>query len=289
MVTPVVAMAGMLVVAGVWLAMSGLARRPVKARPARSKVIAVPDRSTPAGQLRVEQIAGAAAGALVALLVTRWPVAGAAGAAAGWVAVGALRRGNRRAYEARTEALALWAEMLRDAIGTARGIEGVLVATAATSPEAIRPAVTRMAGRLPYEALADVLDDLAHDLDHPIGDLVVTSLRLTSTSGGRQIREVLTDLADTAHAEASGHRRIAVARARPQATMRYTAMLITGFVVLLVLVSGDYLEAYATVAGQVVLCGVGFYWGLGFWWMSRMGRPAEIPRYLVADGEGRGR
>ena len=92
----------------------------------------------------------------------------------------------------------MWAEMLRDATGTPRGIEGVLVATAPGAPAAIRPHVERLARRLPYDPLDDALDGLAHDLDDPVGDLVVTALRLSARSGGRQIRAVLDDLAEVA-------------------------------------------------------------------------------------------
>ena len=128
--------------------------------------------------------------------------------------------------EARTEAIALWAEMLRDAIGTARGIEGVLVATAPTAPLPIRAEVQTMARRLEYEPLDAVLDDLGDDLDHPIGDLVVTALRLTATAGAARSATSSRDLATAAYAEAESHRRIDVARERPRAAMRYTAAVI---------------------------------------------------------------
>ena len=68
---------------------------------------------------------------------------------------------SRQLADRRTEALALWAEMLRDAIGTSRGVEGVLVATAATAPLPIRDDVQRMARRLEREPLDSALDGLA--------------------------------------------------------------------------------------------------------------------------------
>jgi Flp pilus assembly protein TadB len=219
------------------------------------------------------------------LMFTRWIVAAAGIAVAAWIIVGWARRETSRAYEARTEAIAEWAEMLRDGIGTARGIEGVLVATGPTAPLPVRAAVGRMVGRLPYESLADVLDDLADDLNHPIGDLVVTALRMASTAGGRQIREVLTDLAEAAHSEASAYRRISVARKKPLATMRLTSILILSFILLLVVFSRDYLEPYGALGGQVALLGIVAWWGLGFILMSRMARQTDIPRYLAATRE----
>ena len=223
----------------------------------------------------------AAAAFLVALVLTRWPVAAVGAAGAGWVAAGVQGGRARLQADRRTEALALWAEMLRDAIGTARGVEGVLVATAATAPLPIRDDVQRMARRLEREPLDSALDGLAADLDHPLGDLVVTALRLTSTAGGRQVRDVLSNLASAAYAEADSKRRIDVARERPRAAMRYTAIIIAAFVGLLVVFSRRYLEPYETAVGQVVLAVVAFYWAAGFWWMHRMGRTSPVERFLA--------
>lgn len=277
------AASGLLVIGGIWLFCSGLRRQEVRPSGRARRAITVPDAATPAGRLRAEQVLAALLAGSAVVLFTRWPVAGAGGAGAAWVVTGWMRRGSRSLYEARTVAIAEWAEMLRDGIGTARGIEGVLVATASSSPLPIRPALGHMANRLPYEPLTDVLDDLADDLDHPIGDLVVLSLRMAATAGGRQIRVVLSDLADTAHAEASARRRVSVARQRPLATMRYTALLILFFIVLLVVLCEEYLRPYRTVAGQIALLVIGGYWSVGFWWMGRMARPKPVARYLAAN------
>lgn len=267
-----VALCGVLVVGGLWLAVTSL--RPVPVRPSLPRTRFSVDRA------RITVAVGAG---LAVLVLSRWPMAAIGASLAGWVAAGLPRRSESERYEARTEAIALWTEMLRDSMGTARGVEGVLVATADAAPLAIRAEVQRMARRLAREPLGDVLDDLAADLDHPLGDLVVTALRLTSITGGRRVREVLADLASAAYAEADSHRRISVARQRPQAALRYTAIIIAGFVALLMVFSRDYLAPYGTALGQVVLAVVGFYWVAGFWWMSRMGRSAPVERFLAGQ------
>ena len=274
--TALAALCGALIGAGLWLALTSLRPQPVPVRRQRNPIRWRGDRR------RRNQLAAGIGSGIVVLVVTRWPVAGVGAAATGWLVAGMPGRAEQKRNEARTEAIALWTEMLRDSMGTARGVEGVLVATASAAPLAIRPEVERMARRLAREPLSEVLDDLADDLHHPLGDLVVTALRLTSTTGGRRVREVLTDLAAAAYAEAESHRRIAVARQRPRAALRYTALIIAGFVALLAVFSRDYLAAYGTPAGQAVLAAVGFYWAAGFWWMHRMGRPTPIPRYLTA-------
>lgn len=268
--TALAALSGAGFAIGVMLIVSGLREaEPVTPRPRQVLT------------LEPGQVVASVAGGAVVLLVTRWPVAAAAAAVAGWLLAGAALGRNRVSDAARAEAMALWVEMLRDAMGTARGIEGVLVATASTAPSAIRPEVTRMARRLAYDPLDDVLDDLAEDIDHPLGDLVVTALRLSSRAGARQTRAVLEDLANTAYREAEMHQRIEVARQRPRTAMRWVTAVIGGFIVLLMLFARDYLEPYGTVTGQLVLVFVLLYWGLGFWWMSRMGRIAPTERFLA--------
>jgi Flp pilus assembly protein TadB len=259
-------------VSGLVVAAGGLTPAPVRPRRERRRV-EVPSPG------RVATIAGAA---VLVLLLTRWPVAAIAAALATALLSGsgsALGRNTAQADMA--EALTAWAEMLRDATGTPRGIEGVLVATAAGAPALVRPAVARVAQRLPYDPLDPVLDDLADDLAHPVGDLVVTALRLAARSGGRQIRSVLDDLATMAREEARMHRRVEVARARPRADMRSVLAIMGAFVLLFSVGARTYLAPYGTALGQLVLAVVICIWAAAIWAMARLGRGGEVERFLV--------
>jgi hypothetical protein len=272
-VTPLAAAAGVALIAGLALAVTGLVRRPV---PVRDRVPKPPRRR---GEVpSPERIALIGAAALVVLVLTRWPVAAVGAAFGAWY----LSRPRLRVGDAaKADALTAWTEMLRDATGTPRGIEGVLTATADGAPALIRPHVLRLSRRLAYEPLDDALDDLAEDLDHPLGDLVVTSLRLAARSGGRQIRAVLDDLADAAREEARMHRRIEVARERPRSDMRSVIVIMAAFVTALTLVARNYLEPYDTVVGQFVLLGVAITWAGGIAAMVRMGRSQPVERFLA--------
>jgi Flp pilus assembly protein TadB len=274
-VTALAALAGLVVLAGLTLAVSGLRKtvptvRPPRMQPARWHSWQLPS---------PERMAIIAAAGLVTLVLVRWPVAVAC------VVVGVeylTRPGDGRADDAaKADALTAWVEMLRDATGTPRGIEGVLTATADGAPVLIRPHVVRLARRLAYEPLDEALDDLADDLAHPVGDLVVTSLRLAARSGGRQIRSVLDDLAASAREEARMHRRIEVARERPRSDMRSVITVMTLFVGLLIFAARDYLEPYDTVVGQIVLAVVVLSWAGGVAVMVRMGRSKPVERFLV--------
>ncbi|MGH7267542.1 MAG: type II secretion system F family protein [Candidatus Rokuibacteriota bacterium] len=268
------ALMGIWVVGGLLFAFSGLRRVPVKPKATRTRKRVewpTPERSA--------MIVG---GTLAVLLLTRWPVAGAAaGLAVCFFTSPALRERNESGDLA--DALTTWAEMLRDATGTPRGIEGVLVATAGGAPTLIRPYVVKLARRLPYETLDVALDGLAEDLDHPIGDLVVTALRLSAHSGGRQIRAVLDDLAEVAREEAQMHRRVEVARARPRADMRSVLFVMGFFILLFMVVARDYLSPYGTVVGQVVLVLVIAMWAAGVAAMAAMGKPRPVERFLKTE------
>jgi hypothetical protein len=272
-VITIAAVSGLLVIAGLVLVGTGLrkrAPRPRSARVGRRRTWVAP---------APERVALIGAAGLLTLIVTRWPVAAVGvGVAAAYASKPAPSRPDDGA---KADALTAWVEMLRDATGTPRGIEGVLTATAAGAPALIRPHVLRLARRLAYEPLDDTLDGLADDLDHPLGDLVVTSLRLAARSGGRQIRSVLDDLAAAAREEARMHRRIEVARERPRSDMRSVIMIMAVFVVVLVLAANKYLEPYDRPMGQVVLCVVGLTWAAGIAAMVRMGRSHPVERFLA--------
>jgi Flp pilus assembly protein TadB len=274
------ALAGLLVAIGLALVVSGARPAPVS-----------PDR-TEARKRRAELVASraalAAAAGLVVLVLTRWPVA-ALGAGAG-VYVVAGRRGKvtPAAEIDRTEALAAWAEMLRDGVGTPRGIEGIITSTASSSPVLIRPAVMRFAHRLAWQDLNDALPELAAELDHRIGDLIVTALDISARTGARQVRAVLDDLAEAAREEARMLRRQEVARARPRSEMRQVVAISVAVVVALAVVGRDYLAPYRTGWGQVVLCAVAGLWGIGFTAMARLARSEPVERFLAVGGPGSG-
>ena len=219
---------------------------------------------------------------LAVLLVTGWPVLALASGAAVWWLSGREARSQQSAIE-RTQALATWAEMLRDAAGTPRGIEGVLVVTASSAPAAIRPIVLRFADRLTYEPLEVALSDLADELDHPVGDQIVASISLSATSGAREIRTVLDDLAAAARDEARMLRRLDVSRQRPRSDMRQVVVIVAAVIGGLSLIGRDYLQPYSSLGGQIVLAIAGAFWVGGFTWMSRLSRVEPPRRFLTKE------
>src|SRR6266540_2662706 len=127
------------------------------------------------GQLTMRLAIGLGVAVIVGAL-TRWPMAALLLGMAGFMAPSVLGGGaERHARLTRIEAIAAWAEMLRDTLAGAGGLEQSILATAAVAPQPIRPQVTRLAALLERERLAPSLRHFAEDLDDPAGDLVVAA------------------------------------------------------------------------------------------------------------------
>jgi tight adherence protein B len=262
--------------AGVWLVVDGL-------RPPDPAAFVPLRRERPSIDLR-RLCFGIVAG-LVLLALTRWPVAFAAGFAAGWFApdlVGA--KAAQQQAIARTEALASWTEMLRDTLAGAHGLEEAIVTSAAVAPEPIHPEVTALAERLRRQPIDEALDDFGRDLVHPIGDLVVTALRLAAGGSSGDLNELLGTLAVSARDEAAMRLRVEATRARLRTAVRVITLCTASTALGLVVLNRAYLQSYESAVGQVILAIVLAAWGVALWWLARMGDYVAPERFLASDG-----
>jgi len=276
--TALAALCGSAIVAGVLLVVIGVRPRPVRAE-RRARI----HRPTVTRQVRLDLVGWAAAGGLAALAVTRWPVAAVVGAVGAWQAAVALGR-PKDDSATRAEAIALWAEILRDALGTSWEIETVLKATASTAPRLIRADVEAATERLAYASFDEVLDDLAVRLGNGSGDLVVAALRLAGRSGGRQVREILDAVAGAAYDEADTLRRIEVARQRPRSSARTVSGIVVATIVGSALLFRDWLAPYDTAGGQIALAVIAAWCGASMVWMARMSRVEMPARFTARTG-----
>jgi hypothetical protein len=261
---------------GVVLVMSGWRAAPANA--------AAPPRWRSAGLLSqdpAELLIPAAAG-LVALVVTRWPAAAVVGAAAGRAAVA--RRRPTVDEAARAEAIALLIEQLRNAAGAADGVETVLANAARHAPAPIREDVQRGTSRLAYAPLEVVLDDLAEALAHPSGDQVARAIGQVAEQGG-SLQAALDRLAKRTQGLAEMHRRIEVAREQPRSTMRTVTVVIGVFTALLFLGARDWMDAYGTLVGQLVLLVIAAWFAFWLHYMGRLARIAPVERFYARRPE----
>jgi Flp pilus assembly protein TadB len=220
---------------------------------------------------------------LLAWLLTGWPVGGllAAGVAAAAPELVGSDRARRQAI-ARVEAVASWAEMLRDTLAGAAGIEQAITATATAAPLPIRPQVLALAARLERERLPAALAAFADEVADPTCDLVVTALVLASRRQARRLGELLGALAHAAREEATMRLRVEAGRARVRTSARVVVVVTLAMAGGLVVANRGYLAPYDSGLGQLVLAVVGGMFAMALGWLARMGRPEPAVRLLPA-------
>jgi tight adherence protein B len=233
-------------------------------------------------ELLVVRVAVAAAAGLAVYGATGWVVGGLLAAMAAWVAPRLVT--GRTAYKTEievVEAIASWAEMLRDTIAAAAGLEQAIAATGPIAPTPLAAPVARLAVSLEFEPLPVALRRFADEVDHPTCDFVVAALVTAAEKQAREIGPLLTQLAECARDEAKMRSRIWIDRARTRTSVNVIAACVVLFAGGLVAFSREYLKPYDTVTGQVVLVGIGAVFAGSFVVMDRMGR-VDVPERFIA-------
>lgn len=233
----------------------------------------------PLPRVRLAQLAGSTVGGVVMFLLTGWVV----GAGLCAVATAALprafsRRGNEVADVERMEAVAAWAEMLRDTMAAAAGLEEAIITTAAVAPQPIRRPVRRLASRLRREHLGPALRDLALELDDATADLVITALSMAESKPARDLGPLLGALASSARTEVSMRRRVHAGRARLRTAVRVVTATTLGFAGILILFNREFLAPYDDALGQAWLLVVGMLFAGAILALQRMARIEDAPR-----------
>lgn len=224
----------------------------------------------------------------------RWLVAGTVGSvawlASGWFAAGLIGvvaalmlprmfggQGARREWIAKTQAIATWTEMLRDTMAAADGVEEAIAATVPIAPHPIRREVGLLdARRRSEQPLTEALAAFGREIDHPSADLVVASLSMAASGEGSDFVGVLTRLATMTRDESRMYSRIEASRATVHSSGRIILLVFVGTIVLISLISNDFLEPYGTVAGQLWLALVGSLFAAGVLVIDRMSQ-IELP------------
>jgi tight adherence protein B len=221
------------------------------------------------------------AGGFAVYGVTHWLVAGLLAG----IAVGNAPRflAGRRRHEQeirRVEAIASWAEMLRDTIAGAAGLEQAIAATGPIAPAPIAGPVARLAARLDYEPLPVALRRFADEVDHPTADFVVAALVIAAEKEARVLGRLLGQLAVCARDEAKMRTRIWIDRAKTRTSVTVIAGCVLAFAGGLLTFSRTYLEPYDDAVGQVVLLVIGGLFFASLAGMDRMARVAVPERFV---------
>jgi len=241
------------------------------------------------GQLAV-LLAGAVTGLLAGLgvwLLAGWPVLTLAATIGGFLLPRAwFSRGDTRAQAARSESVAEVAASLRDAVRGGLGVTEALGGLARWGPPALRHELGELAAEATVLGLPEALGNFARRLGDPLADLLAATLALNHRLGGRNLAEVLDDLAAAIRAEAQTLREM---RAR-QAQQRLSARLVAAapFAILLLLrqANPDYLTPFGSVIGQGVLALAVLLVVAGYAAMIALARPPAGTRLLPPGSAG---
>ncbi len=282
MTTPVLllAAAGALTGAGVWLALASLAAS------SSSRASRIPRwRTVLLGRQRPLRLAGAVIGGVLVWFATGWPVAGVLAAAGCWWGPAVLGP-DRRHQEQVTgvEAVAAWTEMLRDLMAGAAGLHQAVAATVPIAPEQVREPVAHLAERLRAgQPTQDALRSFADEVDNPTADLVAAALATAATRHATDLGVLLGTLAEAAREQAAMLVRVAASRARLRTSTRIIVATTLGMAAFLLLFNREYLDPFDGFLGQVVLAGIGSLWAAALVWLARMSRFDLGPRVLAPE------
>lgn len=224
--------------------------------------------------------------ALVVYGATSWPVMAVVGAFGGWTAPELLarRRGRSRAAD-RIEAVASWAEMVRDLLAASGGLQQAIAASAAVAPPAIRDDVASLAARARLGQLAEALRRFADDLDTPVADVLVASLLLAAEQQAANLGAALTAAAAAARSQVAMRQQVEAGRSRTYTARRVVVGVTLTFTGSLLVLNRSYLEPFASPAGQVALVVIAACLGGGLWAIGKVGRFEEPARLFARSPE----
>jgi tight adherence protein B len=236
------------------------------------------------GAAALPALAGAVVSAAAAYLLTGWPVLIVGGAFVGGCVprLIAQHRSSTKRIEL-TDALADAAAGLRDAVRGGLGLSDGIAGLALWGPALLRDDISVLAADAGRMGLGAAATRFADRLGDPGADLLAATLAFNDRVGGRQVAEVLDAMADELAAEARTVRELRAGQARQRTSARVVALAPVTLLLVLRQVNPGYLEAYASVTGQIILAVATILIGGGYVLMVRIARTVEPPRVAVSD------
>ena len=285
--TAVAALAGLLLVAGLWTLAGGLRRRP-PATPTRTRLPLAASwarwtrRPTGSRGRRRDLV-------LVLSLLTGVAVAASTGWLIALVVIPALALGLPYLLTipiprdvALLEALDRWVRSLSATLATGRSITDALRISQRTAPpllaEEVATLVTRLNNRWDTR---EALMRMADALDSPDADGVLAALILASNRGTNGASVTLQALADSLQATLQGRRAIEVERSKPYVVVRQVTVISLGTLLVAFAVSPDFFAPYRTPVGQLVLSVLLTAYVGSLLLMRRKAQQRARPRILV--------
>jgi len=185
-----------------------------------------------------------------------------------------------------SEAVATFAEMLRDTLSAAAGLQQTLLAVCPLAPAPIAEPCRRLADDIQSgtplpKAIAAWADEIA-DQD---ADTVAASLIIATKQQSGNTAAMLSSIADTARDYAAIRRRAMAAQAKTRTSGRIVIGTVLTLTAVLVAADRGFMRAYDSGTGQLVLVVVAVLFSVALRWMDRLMHPAPAPRILTGLGE----
>lgn len=272
--------AGLLVAGGgvgVVAALRGVTFLPPRAAAARAKP-----------KLTLMHLVAVAVGVIL-LLVTGWPVAAIASAAA-VVFVPKVLGGGKAAKRlvAKCEALADWTRRLADLIssGAAGSTRDAMKRSLSSVPDVIAPEVNRLVRRMRSpQGTEYALRQFAREVDDPAAEKIAGVLLLRDRNGGPGLADALTALAQDLDERSRMIREVESERAKPRSNCRFIIIITAALMVAMMLFARPFLSSYNSVLGQVLLVGVAAIFAVALRWMRTLSDPPPNPKVLLDPDE----
>ena len=191
----------------------------------------------------------------------------------------------------RLEALEDWTRSLSGVLSVGVGLEQAIQATLSPStPQEIRPEVATLVARLRARwSTQDALRAFAHDLNDRTADEIIFGLIMAAGNRGDGLARMLEDTAARASEQVRNRMRVEADLASPRFVARALTMLSLGAVAVMVLFSRNYLTAYSSPGGQLVVAVLLSIYAAALLAMRRMTTPKPLPRLLEDDSSSAGR
>lgn len=180
----------------------------------------------------------------------------------------------------RLEAMEEWVRSVAGVLTAGVGLEQAIVTSLRSTPEQIRPEVSRLVGRIRARwGTVEALRIFADELNDPTGDLIAANLILGAKRRGAGLATVLEALAESVGHDVRARREIEADRAKPRSNARLITIISVAVLGLLAF-SGDYVAPYGWPFGQALLIVLLALYAAALLWMRKMAQGKPMPRFI---------
>ena len=279
---------GALAGVGLFAAVLGLQKRPVREKQARLRKFQSQATRIELSSSMNDTLAMIGLGAVLAFgawYATGWVVAGLIGATAGVMGPMMWRAPRkRRAFTDEIEAYSQWTEQIRDLVAASGSLFEAVTLSADQAPSLLRPKVVQMASITRTLGLPAGLDWFAAEMDSPFADRLVLGMKIAWDSGAR-VSEAFESTARAMRAEVEMRRRNEVANARAWTQVIAMVGVTVVSVLFMFVFNKGFFDPFGSAVGQATLLAVGVLIFGNVYWVLKLSESGVPMRLLASDTE----